>query len=191
MVRRGESADARLPQHLDPTWDYYPTYIAKLAFVRRYLDPLPPTTRVLDAGCGEGVLVDEYASRLAIVGVDADYSSERVRLGPIYLLALRGRGIRSRPASTSWNISPTKTSRARSQSCIGAGQRRRALSSRFPISRTCNRGCSSCCDGRLIRTASEYKHPGRSSRRRVLNLAHRAGFLLIEQAGHLSDGYQS
>ena len=84
MVRRGEyAARGDYHKHLDPTWDYYPTYIAKLAFVRRYLDPLPPTTRVLDAGCGEGVLVDEYASRLAIVGVDANYSSERVSLGSI------------------------------------------------------------------------------------------------------------
>ena len=42
-----------------PDWDYYPTYVAKLGFVRRYLDRLPAGTRVLDAGCGEGVLVEE------------------------------------------------------------------------------------------------------------------------------------
>ena len=60
MVRRGEYA-ARGDYHRtpDPSWDYYPTYLAKLTAVRRYLDALPATTRVLDAGCGEGVLVDE------------------------------------------------------------------------------------------------------------------------------------
>ena len=29
---------------------------------------------LLDAGCGEGVLVEEYASRLAIEGIDENYS---------------------------------------------------------------------------------------------------------------------
>jgi 2-polyprenyl-3-methyl-5-hydroxy-6-metoxy-1,4-benzoquinol methylase len=34
---------------------------------------------VLDAGCGEGVLVEEFAGRLAIEGLDANYGSDRVR----------------------------------------------------------------------------------------------------------------
>jgi 2-polyprenyl-3-methyl-5-hydroxy-6-metoxy-1,4-benzoquinol methylase len=78
LVRRGEYA-ARGDYHrtLDPTWDYYPTYLAKLGAVRAYLDALPASTRVLDAGCGEGVLVDEYANRLRISGVDANYTSAR------------------------------------------------------------------------------------------------------------------
>src|SRR5439155_4951886 len=47
---------------------------------------LVPTTRVLDAGCGEGVLVDEYAGRLDIIGVDANYSSARVAHGSVTAL---------------------------------------------------------------------------------------------------------
>src|SRR5262245_53205986 len=79
LMRGGEYA-ARGDYHRapDPAWDYYPTYLAKLDAVRKYLDALPPATRVLDAGCGEGVLVDEYAGRLQITGVDANYSSSRV-----------------------------------------------------------------------------------------------------------------
>ena len=69
-----------------PDWDYYPTYIAKLEAVSRYLDALPPGTRVLDAGCGEGVLVEEYANRLAIEGIDPNYSSDRVRTGSLTAL---------------------------------------------------------------------------------------------------------
>ncbi len=38
---------------------------------------------MLDAGCGEGVLVDEFQDRLAIVGVDANYSSEHVTAGSL------------------------------------------------------------------------------------------------------------
>ena len=72
VVRRGEYA-ARGDYHRepDPTWDYYPTYLAKLDAVRRWLNGFSPSTRVLDAGCGEGVLVAEYADRLAIQVEDA------------------------------------------------------------------------------------------------------------------------
>src|SRR5580765_4808500 len=87
MVRRGEYA-SRGDYHrtLDPSWEYYPTYLAKLKAVRRYLDALPASTRVLDAGCGEGVLVEEYAGRLDITGLDANYSSARVTLGSLTTL---------------------------------------------------------------------------------------------------------
>src|SRR5207247_4634464 len=89
-VRRGEYA-ARGDYHRtpDPSWEYYPTYLAKLEAVRRYLYALPPGTRVLDAGCGEGVLVDEYASRLAISGVDVNYESERVARASLPRLPFR------------------------------------------------------------------------------------------------------
>lgn len=79
-VRQGEYA-ARGEYHRAPApdWNYLPTYLAKMAFVRRYLDALPPATPVLDAGCGEGLLVEEYAGRLAIEGVDPNYASAHVR----------------------------------------------------------------------------------------------------------------
>src|SRR5262245_38884578 len=87
LVRGGEYA-ARGDYHrtLDPSWDYYPTYLAKMAVVRAYLDALPPGTPVLDAGCGEGVLVDAYAARLKMTGLDAHYSSERVITGSLMAL---------------------------------------------------------------------------------------------------------
>jgi len=87
LVRGGEYA-ARGDYHrtLDPAWDYYPTYLAKLAAVRGYLDALPAQARVLDAGCGEGVIVEEYADRLQIIGVDANYSSARVTTGSLMTL---------------------------------------------------------------------------------------------------------
>src|SRR5258705_11089483 len=83
-VRGGEYA-ARGDYHRtpDPSWDYYPTYIAKLDAVRRYLHALPPSSRVLDAGCGEGVLAEEYPSRPDTPGVDPNYSPPRVTPGLI------------------------------------------------------------------------------------------------------------
>ena len=58
-VRQGEYA-ARGDYHRTPDrdWDYLPTYLAKMRLVGAYLDALPAGTRVLDAGCGEGVLVE-------------------------------------------------------------------------------------------------------------------------------------
>ena len=56
VSRTGEYA-ARGDYHreLSPEWEFYPTYLAKLARVRTYLEALPAGTRVLDAGCGEAV----------------------------------------------------------------------------------------------------------------------------------------
>ena len=58
--RRGEyEARGDYHRHLDDAWDYRPTYLAKMRAVRRHLDRLPRDARVLDAGCGEGVLVQD------------------------------------------------------------------------------------------------------------------------------------
>src|SRR5215212_6576894 len=87
VVRRGEYAERgdyhRTP---DPDWDYYPTYIAKLQAVRAWLNGTPPGSRVLDAGCGEGVLVEEFRGRLAIEGIDPNYASEHVTRGSLSAL---------------------------------------------------------------------------------------------------------
>ena len=82
---RGEYAERgdyhRAP---DAAWDYLPTYLAKLAHVRRWLERAARRRRrVLDAGCGEGVLVEEFAGRLAIEGLDANYSSAHVTRGSL------------------------------------------------------------------------------------------------------------
>src|SRR5689334_9763055 len=79
VSRTGEYAErGDYHRNLSTDWEFYPTYIAKLTAVRAYLSTLPKETRVLDAGCGEGVLVEEFKSRLAITGIDPNYSSELV-----------------------------------------------------------------------------------------------------------------
>lgn len=71
-------------RHLDPNWSYTPTYLRKMAFVRSKICNLGANRRILDAGCGEGVLVEEFrAQGFQIEGLDLNYESEYVRRGNV------------------------------------------------------------------------------------------------------------
>lgn len=184
VVRRGEYASRgdyhRAP---DPDWDYYPTYIAKLENVRAWLGALPPGTRVLDAGCGEGVLVDEFAERLPIEGVDQNYSSARVRHGSVLDL-------------------PYPDATFDRAMCLDVLEHLRydeqpvALAELFRVLRPGGELLVSIpnlahlqsrmhflLQGRLIRTASELKHPGDRPAVEYLHLARAAGFALVARNG--------
>jgi 2-polyprenyl-3-methyl-5-hydroxy-6-metoxy-1,4-benzoquinol methylase len=57
-------------RELDESWAYLPVYLEKMRRVRRFLEG-KQHLRILDVGCGEGVLVDEYHSKgYDIVGLD-------------------------------------------------------------------------------------------------------------------------
>lgn len=83
--RTGEyAARGDYHRHLDRRWAYYPVYVEKMRVVRTFLDVLPPGSRILDVGCGEGLLVEEYRTRgRDIVGLDLHYESVAVRRGDI------------------------------------------------------------------------------------------------------------
>jgi len=184
MVRRGEYA-ARGDYHRtpDPSWDYYPTYLAKLDAVRRYLNALPPATRVLDAGCGEGILVEEYATRLDIMGVDANYSSERVTHGSVTALPLPDASFdRALCLDVLEHLSYEDQPRALAElfRILRPGGE---LFASVPNLAHLQSRIHFLLRGRLIRTASEIKHPGDRPAFEYLQLARRAGFTLVARRG--------
>lgn len=184
MVRRGEYA-ARGDYHrsLDPAWEYYPTYLAKMAAVRRYLDALPPSTRVLDAGCGEGVLVDEYAARLDIAGVDANYASGRVSTASVTDLPFPDAAFdRALCLDVLEHLSfeDQRTAFAELHRVLRRGGE---LLVSVPNLAHLQSRMQFLVRGRLIRTASEYKHPGDRPVGEYLALASRAGFTLVQRRG--------
>ena len=184
VVRRGEYAARgdyhRLP---DPNWEYYPTYLAKLRIVRRWLDALPDRMRVLDAGCGEGVLVDEYAGRLAIEGIDPNYSSERVRSGSLTALPYAD-GTFDRALCLdvlehlAFNEQPLALAELRRVLRPGG-----ELLVSVPNLAHLQSRVHFVLRGRLIRTASELKHPGDRPAADYVDLARRAGLTLVTREG--------
>jgi len=183
-VRAGEYAHrGDYHRDLDPNWDYRPTYLAKMRVVRAYLDAQPAATRVLDAGCGEGVLVQEYADRLRIEGVDLHYSSPRVRQGALTAL-------------------PFEDGRFDRVLCLDVLEHL-PLDDQLPALRELHRVLADGGEllvsvpnlahlqsrvhfllaGRLIRTAAVSKHPGDRPAGEFLQLAQAAGFAVIARRG--------
>lgn len=170
-------------RELSPDWEFYPTYLAKLDLVRRYLSSLPPATRVLDAGCGEGVLVDEYHQRLAIEGVDPNYSSTRVRSGSLLNLPYgTGRFDRALCLDVLEHLTLDEQGRALAElfRVIAPGGE---LLLTVPNLAHLQSRLHFLFRGRLIRTANPAKHPGDRPIAEYLDLAQRAGFHLLDRRG--------
>jgi SAM-dependent methyltransferase len=184
VVREGEYA-ARGDYHRqpDPDWDYYPTYLAKLEYVRRWLNGLANDTRVLDAGCGEGVLVDEFADRLRITGLDVSYSSDRVTRGSLTALPYAdGEFDRALCLDVLEHLSFDEQPRAVAELFRVLRPGGRLLVSVPNLAHLQSR-VQFLLRGRLIRTASELKHPGDRPAGEYIAIATRAGFSLEERSG--------
>jgi len=183
-VRSGEYATRgdyhRAP---DPNWEYYPTYIAKLDAVRLWLDGSRAGARVLDAGCGEGVLVDEYADRLAIEGIDPNYGSDRVRTGSLTELPFADASFdRALCLDVLEHLTFEEQPRALAELfrvLKGGGD----LLVSVPNLAHLQSRVHFLLLGRLIRTASEHKHPGDRPAAEYIEMARRAGFILVARRG--------
>jgi len=177
VVRRGEYA-ARGDYHRspDPDWEFYPTYVAKLEIVRRWLEALPGAARVLDAGCGEGVLVEEY-------GIDANYSSERVKAGSLTALPYPDATFdRALCLDVLEHLTFEEQPRALAELRRVLRPGGELLVSVPNLAHLQSR-VHFLLRGRLIRTASELKHPGDRPVADYIDLARRAGLTLVARQG--------
>jgi SAM-dependent methyltransferase len=170
-------------RHLSPDWEFYPTYLAKLEQVRRYLAALPASTRVLDAGCGEGVLVDEFHDRLVIEGVDPNYASAHVKRGSLLALPYADASFdRGLCLDVLEHLTLAEQPRALAElfRVIAPGGE---LLVTVPNLAHLQSRVHFLFRGELIRTANVAKHPGDRPVAEYLDLAARAGFHLIERRG--------
>jgi SAM-dependent methyltransferase len=166
-----------------PDWEFYPTYLAKLTYVRGYLTALAPATRVLDAGCGEGVLVEEFRDRLAIEGLGPNDSSACVTRGSLLDLPYPdGTFDRATCLDVLEHLTFEDQPRAIAELFRVVRPGGELLVSVPNLAHLQSR-IHFLLQGRLIHTASLEKHPGDRPIVEYLDLARRAGFRLVERRG--------
>jgi SAM-dependent methyltransferase len=184
VSRTGEYAErGDYHRNLSTNWEFYPTYLAKLAVVRAYLNALPAETRVLDAGCGEGVLVEEFKSKLAIVGVDPNYASETVTKGSLLALPYPDASFdRALCLDVLEHLSYADQAAAVAELYRVVRPNGELLISVPNLAHLQSR-VHFLLRGRLIHTASLAKHPGDRPIGEFLDLAARAGFRLVDRRG--------
>lgn len=69
---------------LDPEWRYRPVYLEKIRFVEKFLGERARGKKIIDLGCGEGILVEKFRKQgFDITGIDMNYRSRYVRKGDI------------------------------------------------------------------------------------------------------------
>ncbi len=76
----GEHLKKINPQWTFKKWSYRHTFVAKMKYITSFLNTLPKDTKILDAGCGQGLLVQHFKDKgYDIIGIDAFYGSEYVK----------------------------------------------------------------------------------------------------------------
>jgi len=184
VSRTGEYAErGDYHRELSDSWEFYPTYLAKMAMVRQYLRALPARTRVIDAGCGEGVLVDEFQSSLEIVGVDPNYSSANVRTGSVTALPFGNASFdRGLCLDVLEHLTFPEQSLALAELFRVVKPGGELLVSVPNLAHLQSR-VHFLLLGRLIHTASLAKHPGDRPAGEFIDLATQAGFRLVSRRG--------
>lgn len=68
---------------LDKKWPYLPIYVEKIRKIDKLMSKYK-NAKILDAGCGEGILVEKYRKKgFNITGLDLNYTSKHVKKGDI------------------------------------------------------------------------------------------------------------
>ena len=170
VSRRGEYA-TRGDYHraLDPEWEYYPTYLAKMRCRSRAGSP----TAARDPRPRRRLRRRRHRRRVRGIAGDRGARSQLL-VGPAFA---QDRSCNCRIPTRRFDRAlcldvlehlPYERSAERAVGAVSRdADRAVSCSSRCRTSRICSRACTSCCIGRLIRTASVVKHPGDRPARRV------------------------
>lgn len=169
---------------LDPSWAYFPIYISKMEQIKRYLNSLQPNLKILDLGCGEGVLVEEYAKKgYNISGLDWNYQSEYVKKGDVCNIPLPNESVdivlcldvleHLKYDQQEVALKEIKRILKREGKVIFSLPNLAHFSSRLNF----------LFKGRLKRTADVIKHPGDRSLKDWVSILNRNGFEAIQLKG--------
>ncbi len=68
-------------KNIDKKWAYYPVFLSKISFIEKFFKNIPKRYKILDAGCGEGFLVEKLRKNgySNFYGVDKYYHSKYVK----------------------------------------------------------------------------------------------------------------
>jgi SAM-dependent methyltransferase len=185
-VLKGEySRQGEFHRNLDPNWSYYPIYVNKVAVIDEVLRRYGcGQGRSLDAGCGEGVLVEKYAAEdWDIVGVDKNYASLYVQEGTITELPF---------ANNSFNTVMALDVLEH----LHYNEQGLALQELTRVLKPGGLAVFSCPNlahftsrlklmfrGRLLRTASVGHHPGDRPMSEYQEMFEKSGFEIVERQG--------
>ncbi len=185
-VRKGEySRQGEFHRNLDPNWSYYPIYINKLEVIDELLSRFGcQRGKTLDAGCGEGVLVEKYAQQgWDIIGVDKNYASQYVKEGSITQLPFENNTFDTVLALD------VLEHLAYTEQGIALKEIRRVLKPGGTILFSCpnlahfTSRLKLMFRGRLLRTASVSHHPGDRPIVEYEEMFRRVGFQIVARQG--------
>ena len=70
--------------NLNPNWPFLPIYLEKMRQVKSFLNGQSRKKKIIDLGCGEGILVEEYRRKgFDISGLDLNFQSKFVKKGSL------------------------------------------------------------------------------------------------------------
>lgn len=171
-------------RQLPADWPYYPVYVEKMASVRKFLNRQPVDIKILDIGCGEGILVEEYRAKgYGIIGLDKNYQSNFVQRGDILNSGLPSKSfdlIICLDVLEHLSLGDQEPAIAELYRLLKPGGQ---LLLTVPNLAHLLSRLTFLLSGRLIRTSQVSRHPGDRPINEYLKMLEQTGFVIINRNG--------